>query len=86
MAQKTGFQTQAWWAWVPIMQALLMLKMAGVAWWWIFLFLIPIVNIVIGIIVWMKIAERLSKPKWLGVLMIIPAVDLFVLGYLALSK
>ncbi len=86
MAQKLNLSDKAWWGWVPVMQVLLMLKMAGKAWWWIFLFLIPLVNIVIGIIVWIKIAQALNKPKWTGVLMIVPGIDLFVLGYLALSK
>lgn len=86
IAQRSGLTDKAWWGWVPILQVLLMLKIAGVAWWWIFLFLIPLVNIVIGIIVWIKIAEKLGKPKWLGVLMLIPGLDLFILGYLAFAK
>lgn len=86
IAQKKGIVDKAWWGFIPILQVLLMLKVAGKPWWWIFLFLIPFVNLVVGIILWIKIAEALGKSKWMGVLMIVPGVDLFVLGYLALSK
>lgn len=83
---KAGFGEIAWWSWVPVMQILLILKVAGVAWWWIFLLMIPLVNLVIGMIVWIKVAQKLGKSPWVGVLMFVPAVDLFVLGYLAFSK
>lgn len=86
IAQKLNLSDKAWWGFVPILQVLLMLKTAGKPWWWIFLFLIPLVNIVIGILVWINIAQALGKSKWTGVLMLVPGVDLFVLGYLALSK
>lgn len=86
LAQKTNLTEKAWWGWVPVLQVLLMLKIAGVAWWWIFLLLIPFVNLIMGIIIWMKISEKLNKSKWFGLLMFIPGVDLIVLGYLALSS
>ena len=86
IARKTGQSDRAWWAWVPIMQVLLILKSAGVEWWWIFLFLIPFVNIAVAIYVWVRIAKALSKhPVW-GVLMVVPGIDLFILAYLAFSK
>ncbi len=31
----------------------------------------------------MAVAEKLGKPSWMGILIIIPIVDLAVLGYLA---
>jgi uncharacterized membrane protein YoaK (UPF0700 family) len=53
--------------------------------WWFILLLIPLVNIVIGIIVWMAIAEARGKPNWWGILMIVPLVNFIVPGYLAWS-
>jgi len=47
------------------------------------LLLIPIVNIVIGIVLWMAIAERRGKENWFGILIIIPVVGIFIPGYLA---
>lgn len=86
IAVKAGLQQRAWWGWIPILQVFLMLQVAGVPWWWIFLFLIPFVNLVIGIVMWVKIAKKMSKPWWTGILMFVPGVDLFVLGYLAFSR
>jgi hypothetical protein len=86
IAQKTGHEKNAWWAWVPVMQVLLILKIGGLAWWWILLFLVPFVNIAVAIYVWIKVAKALAKhPVW-GVLMVVPGVDIFVLAYLAFSK
>jgi hypothetical protein len=47
--------------------------------------LIPLVNIVIFIILWMAVAEARGKPSWLGILLIVPLIGIFVPGYLAWS-
>lgn len=75
----------SWLAWIPIANMYLMCKIAGKPGWWFILLLIPIVNIIIGIIIWMKIAEARNKPAWLGILMIIPFVNLIVPGILAFT-
>ena len=85
IAQKTGHTENAWLAWIPFINAFLMLQIAGEPGWWFVLLLIPIVNIVIGIIVWMKIAEARNKPEWWGILLLVPFVNLIVPGYLAFS-
>jgi hypothetical protein len=82
IARKTNTEN-AWWGWVPILQILLMLNVAKKPIWWIVLCLIPFVNIVIFIIVWMAIAEARGKPNWWGILIIVPVVSLIVPGYLA---
>ena len=40
-----------WAAIIPIYNTLVLLKVVGRPWWWIFLFIIPFVNIIIAIIV-----------------------------------
>jgi len=85
LAKKTNV-ANGWWAWVPILNIFLMLKVAGKEWWWILLFFVPLVNMVIGIVLWMAIAERVGKPSWVGVLIILPLVGQFVPAYLAFSK
>jgi hypothetical protein len=50
---------------------------------WIVLFLIPLVNIVFIILVWMGIAEARNKPNWWGILIIVPVANIIVPGYLA---
>ncbi|MBM3204903.1 signal peptidase I [Candidatus Uhrbacteria bacterium] len=85
IAKKTGTKN-GWFAWIPILNVFLMLKVAGKPYWWFILLLIPFVNIIIAIILWMKIAERVGKPSWWGILMLVPVVNLIVPGYLAWSK
>jgi len=79
-----------WWAFVPILNIVLLFKMSEKPYWWIILMLIPIVNFiaipVIMILLWMKIAEKRNKASWLGILMIIPFANLIVPGYLAFTE
>lgn len=84
IAEKTNTEN-GWLAWIPIANVILMLNIARKPIWWIVLCLIPLVNIVIFIILWMGIAEARNKPSWWGVLMLVPIVSLIVPGYLAWS-
>jgi len=84
IAKKTN-TPNAWWAWVPILNIILMLNVAKKPVWWVVLCFVPIVSIVIGIIVFMGVAEARGKPNWWGILIIVPFVNLIVPGYLAWS-
>ena len=84
IAKKTNTENP-WMAWIPIANIILACQIAGKPWWWIFLFLIPIVNIILGIIVMWKICEARGKPGWLGILMIIPVANLIIPGILAFT-
>jgi hypothetical protein len=84
ISEKTN-TANGWLAWIPIANIILMLNIAKKPLWWIILFLIPLVNIVMAILVWMGVAEARSKPSWWGILIIIPFVNLIVPGYLAWS-
>ena len=82
ISQKTGKGTP-WWAWVPILNFVLMIQISGYPWWWIFLLLIPALDIGIIIMVIMKIAVARNRPAWFGVLLLIPGVNMVALGILA---
>jgi RNA polymerase subunit RPABC4/transcription elongation factor Spt4 len=82
IAKKTN-TTNDWMAWIPIANIFLMINIARKPLWWFILLLIPVVNIVIGIILWMAIAERRGKENWIGILLIVPVIGVFVPGYLA---
>ena len=84
IAQKTNAEN-AWWAWVPILQVILMLNIAKKPVWWIILLIIPLVNFIIALIVWMAVAEARNKPSWWGIMICVPPVGLIVPGYLAWS-
>lgn len=75
-----------WFAWIPILNVVLLCKIAGKPIWWLILMLVPLINIAIIVIIWMKIAEKLGKPGWIGLLMIVPVVQLLVPFYLAFTK
>ena len=91
IARKTD-QGPLWWAWVPILNLILMLKIAGLSYYWLggfLLGLIPIVGnifvLAISAYIWYKIALVRNKPGWLGILACLPIVNLVIIGYLAFS-
>jgi hypothetical protein len=84
IAKKTN-TSNGWLAWIPIANIILMLNVAKKPIWWIILCLIPIVNLVMVIIIWMAIARARNKPDWWGILTIVPIVNIIVPGYLAFS-
>jgi hypothetical protein len=85
MAKKRG-EDNAWFAFIPILDIVLLLSIADKPIWWIILCFIPLVNIVILVLVWMSVASNMGKPSWLGILILIPVVNLGVIGYLAFSS
>lgn len=85
IANKTN-TPNAWFAWIPILNVILMIQIARKPIWWIILLFIPFVNIVISIILWMDMAKAVGKPNWLGILMIVPIANFIIPGYLAFSK
>ena len=50
-----------WAAIIPIYNYIVMLRIIGKPWWWILLFLIPLLNIVIGIMVVLELAKSFGK-------------------------
>jgi hypothetical protein len=85
IAKKTD-TPNGWFAWIPILNVVLMCNIAGKPIWWLILLLVPLLNIVIIVALWMKIAEALGKPGWIGLLMLVPVAQLLVPFYLAFSK
>src|SRR3984893_9770999 len=82
IARKTNTKND-WLAWIPIANMVLLLEIARKPLWWLLLLVIPLVNVVISIVVWVAVAEARGKPSWWGLLMIVPGVNLIVPGYLA---
>jgi hypothetical protein len=50
-----------WAAIIPIYNAIVLLQIAGKPVWWILLFLIPLVNIVVAVMVWHSISTNFGK-------------------------
>lgn len=90
----------AWLAWIPVGNLVLMANIAKMHWWPVLLliaFFIPFVNILailtvyVFLIIWMwKICEARNKPGWWAVLVLIPFFgpiwQLVMMGILAWGK
>lgn len=91
IAQRTN-TPNAWFAWIPILNFILMIGIAKKPMWWalaLLLAFIPIANILLVVFmvyIWMEIAKAVNKPSWWGILIIVPIANLIVPGYLAFSK
>jgi Family of unknown function (DUF5684)/Tetratricopeptide repeat len=75
-----------WTAWIPLVQIWTFVTAAGKQWWWILLLFVPLLNIVVGIYLWICITENLGRNKWLGLLMLVPLVNVVFIGVLAFSR
>ncbi len=75
-----------WTAWIPFVQIWTFVTAAGRPWWWILLLFVPLLNIVVGIYLWICITENLGRNKWLGLLTLVPLVNLVFIGVLAFAR
>lgn len=55
-----------WAAIIPIFNFFILCKIAGKPWWWLLLFLIPIVNFVIAILLALAVAKSFGKSALFG--------------------
>jgi hypothetical protein len=74
----------SWLAWIPIANIYLMTQMAGRPGWWTILMFIPLVNMVIGIMLWVDILKKLGKNPWMVLVVIF--FGIIYLPILAFSK
>jgi hypothetical protein len=72
--------------WIPIANLIPLLTVAKLPLWFIILFLIPIVNFICFIVLWVKVCQARGKPGWMGILMILPLVNIGMILYLAFSE
>ena len=89
IANKTKTK-KGWLAFIPIANVYLMTQIAKLPGWYTFallLGLIPFIGsialIIFFIYLWWKISERISRPGWWGILLVIPIVNLVIIGVMA---
>lgn len=72
-----------WAAIIPIYNVIVLLDIVGRPWWWIFLFLIPLVNIIFAIIIAIDMAKAFGKGTAFGVigLFLFSAIGYLILGF-----
>ena len=85
ICEKTGHQPGVL-IWIPIANLIPLLTVAKLPIWFIILFFIPLVNLIVAIVLWVKICQARNKPGWMVILMFIPLVNLAFLPYLAFSE
>ena len=73
MFEKAG--QQGWLAIIPILNIYILIKIAGREGWWIILFLIPCVNIVVALLVYLDVAKQFGKSAGYG-------IGLWLLGFI----
>jgi len=80
-------------AWIPYVGPLIVMYHASKAHWWPFivfgLAFIPFVNLVAAVmgIIWLwKTFEAIGKPGWWALLMLVPVLNIIILGVAAWSK
>ena len=77
---------ESWWAWVPILNIFLPFRMAERPLWWALLILVPIVNLILIVIVFLDIVRRRNQPGWHLVFWLLPLTSSFYPYYLAFCK
>jgi hypothetical protein len=71
-----------WAAIIPIYNAIVLLKIVDKPLWWIVLFLIPLVNLIVGIIVVVALAQKFGKGIGFAVgLILLPIIFYPILGF-----
>ena len=71
-----------WASIVPIYNVIVLLKIAGKPWWWLFLLFIPIVNLVIAIITYVALAQNFGKGGGFAAgLILLPVIFLPMLAF-----
>lgn len=96
VAKKTG-TPHTWMAWIPGANVFLMAMVADVPWWSVLIllvaYLIPFLNILaaivsgfFGIFLWWRISEKRGFPAWLSFLLLVPILNLVIIGYIAWGR
>jgi hypothetical protein len=83
----------SWLAWIPIANVFLLTQMAGISGWFTLMILITgvpqigwLAYTVFTAWMWWKIAPKIKFPEWYGILMVLPIVNLVVIGLMAWGK
>src|ERR1700712_5493002 len=71
-----------WWAIIPFVNSFVLCKLGGKPGWWFILFIIPIVNIVIAVLVLRGVARNFGKGVGFTVgLIFLPFIFFLILGF-----
>ena len=85
IAHKTGQSDTAWWAFIPIANTFLLIRMADKPWHWFWFLLIPFANIFFFFKLWIDVARNCGQSGVWGFLVMIPLIQFLALFILAMS-
>ena len=85
-AKKCGNESNAYLAFIPIANIILLCQMARKPMWWCLLLFVPLVNIVIYTMMWIEIAKKCGHGGIWGFLAIVPFINFIAFGMLAWGK
>ena len=72
--------------WVAILQIIPTMRAADMSFWWLVAIFIPFVGgIIFTGVLWVKLCQACNKPAWLGILALLPLLNLGLIFYLAFS-
>jgi hypothetical protein len=68
---------------IPIVNTIFLLRIAGMSGWWVLLYLVPIANVILAIVVAVKVGDRFGKGGAFSffLLFLIPFIGYFILGF-----
>lgn len=72
-------------AFIPILNVLLMIKVADVSILWVLALFVPLLNLVAVAVIWMGISKRCGKEPFLGLAIFVPVIGFFFPWYLAFA-
>jgi hypothetical protein len=73
---------RGWKAIIPIWNTLIVLKISGRPWWWIFLYIVPIVWWIVYIIVYYDLAKSFGKGVGFAIgVIVLPFIFVPILGF-----
>lgn len=75
IAQKAGCNN-AWWAFIPIMNMILLTQTANKPAWWFAFMLVPIANIFVLGYLWAETAKNINHPAFWGWMMLVPVMNI----------
>ena len=71
-----------WAVLIPIYNAIVLMRVIGRPWWWIVGFIVPILNIVVGIVVSLDLAKSFGRGTGFGIgLWLLPFIFGLILGF-----
>ena len=92
LSKKTNTDKE-WLAWIPIANVYQLTRIGGLEWWWTLLVFASVIPVIGGIVaigamiyIWWRVAEKINKPGWWSLLLLIPIVNLVIMGIMAWGK